>query len=50
MAYIGYVTSPEGQRIIEEYTVDGEPLFFPEAVAADPTFQQYVPEGWEAEA
>ena len=50
MAYIGYVTSPDGQRLIEEYTVEGEPLFFPEAVSSDPTFRQYVPEGWEAEA
>ena len=50
MAYIGYVTSPEGQQLIQEYTVEGEPLFFPEAVAADPPFQQYVPEDWGAEA
>lgn len=46
MAYIGFLTSVAGQTIIEEYTVDGEQLFFPEAISADPNFQQYVPEGW----
>lgn len=46
MAYIGYVTSPEGQRRIEEYTANGEQLFYPEALSEDPDFQQYVPEGW----
>jgi len=49
MAYIGYLTSPEGQSVIENYTVEGEQLFFPEAVSADPRFQQYVPEGWSSE-
>jgi tungstate transport system substrate-binding protein len=47
MAYIGYLTSPEGQEIIEEYTVEDEQLFFPEAVSEDPNFQQYVPEDWD---
>ena len=47
MAYIGFITSQEGQSVIEEYTVDGEQLFFPEAISEDPDFQQYVPEGWE---
>jgi tungstate transport system substrate-binding protein len=47
MAYIGYLTSPDGQQLIAEYTVEDEQLFFPEAVSADPNFQQYVPEGWE---
>ena len=46
MAYIGFITSRDGQAIIEEYSVDGEQLFFPEAVSADPNFRQYVPEGW----
>ncbi len=46
MAYIGFLTSIEGQRIIAEYTVDGEQLFFPEAVAEDPNFDQYVPGNW----
>ncbi len=47
MAYIGFVTSPQGQEIINEYTVAGEQLFFPEAIAAEPNFQQYVPEEWD---
>ena len=50
MAYIGFLTSVEGQRIIEEYTVDGEQLFFPQAIAEDSNFDQYVPENWENEA
>jgi tungstate transport system substrate-binding protein len=48
MAYIGFLTSREGQRIIEEYTVEGEQLFFPEAISENPDFQQYVPEDWTA--
>ncbi len=47
MAYIGFITSQKGQSIIQEFTVDGEQLFFPEAISADPDFQQYVPEDWE---
>ncbi len=46
MSYIGFITSREGQEIIEEYTVEGEQLFFPEAVSENPNFQQYVPEDW----
>jgi len=46
MAYIGYVTSLEGQEIIEEYRSNGEQLFFAEALAEDPNFEQHVPEGW----
>jgi len=46
MAYIGFVTSVEGQDIIENYTVEGEALFFPEALSDDPNFAQYVPEEW----
>ena len=46
MSYIGFITSQEGQNIIEEYTVEDEQLFFPEAVSEDPNFQQYVPENW----
>ncbi len=46
MSYIGFITSQEGQDIIEEYTVEGEQLFFPEAVSEDPNFQQYVPQNW----
>lgn len=47
MAYIGFVTSPEGQAVIEDFTANGEQLFFPEALSEDPNFQQYVPEGWQ---
>ena len=46
MAYIGFITSREGQEVIEEYTVEGEQLFFPQAVSDEPNFQQYVPEDW----
>ncbi|AEH38796.1 substrate-binding domain-containing protein [Halopiger xanaduensis] len=48
MAYIGYITSPEAQQIIENYTVEDEQLFYPQALSEDPNFQQYVPEGWSA--
>jgi len=50
MAYIGWITSPAVQEAISEYTANGEQLFFPEAVSADPDFQQYVPEGWSSES
>ncbi|WP_255170929.1 substrate-binding domain-containing protein [Natrononativus amylolyticus] len=46
MAYIGYLTSLEGQERIEEYTVEDEQLFFPESLSENPNFRQYVPEGW----
>ena len=46
MSYIGFITSPAGQDVIGEYTVGDEQLFFPEAVAEDSNFQQYVPEDW----
>ncbi|WP_265109546.1 substrate-binding domain-containing protein [Halosolutus halophilus] len=49
LAYIGYITGPEGQSIIENYTVEGEQLFFPEALSEDPNFRQYVPEEWNWE-
>ncbi|MXR51499.1 solute-binding protein [Halovenus sp. WSH3] len=49
MAYIGFLTSPQGQRIIENYTVDGNQLFFPRALSEEPDFQQYVPEGWRSD-
>jgi len=46
MSYIGFITSRVGQEVIEEYAVEGEQLFFPEAVSEDPNFRQYVPEDW----
>ncbi|CDK40171.1 substrate-binding domain-containing protein [Halorubrum sp. AJ67] len=50
MAYIGWITSPGVQASISEYQVNGEQLFFPEAVAEDPNFGQYVPEGWSRDS
>lgn len=32
MALIGWMTSQEGQKIIREYKIDGEQLFFPDAI------------------
>jgi len=50
MAYIGWITSPGAQDAISDYQMNGEQLFFPEAVSEDPNFQQYVPEGWSDES
>lgn len=47
MAYIGFLTSVDGQRIIEDYSVGGQQLFFPQVIAGDPNFEQYVPNEWE---
>lgn len=49
MSYIGFLTSIEGQQVIENYELDGQQLFFPEALSEDPDFQQYVPTGWQPE-
>ena len=49
MAYIGFLTSPQGQSMIEEYTANGSQLFFPNAIAEEPNFAQYVPQGYSAE-
>jgi len=49
MAYIGWITSPGVQEAISEYRVNGEQLFFPEAVSENPDFRQYVPEGWSSD-
>ena len=46
MAYIGFLTSPEGQRIIGEFRVNGERLFVPMALSREPRFEQYVPQDW----
>jgi len=48
VAYIGFLTSPEGQSMIENYTANGSQLFFPNAIAEEPDFQQYVPQGYSA--
>lgn len=50
MAYIGFVTSPDGQAAIENYEANGEQLFFPRALSEDPNFQQYVPVGWQSDS
>jgi len=49
MAYIGFLTSPEGQEMIANYTVNDAQLFFPNAIAEEPNFGQYVPQGYTAE-
>ena len=50
MAYIGWLTSPSAQDAIAAYRMNGEQLFFPEAVSEEPDFGQYVPEGWSGES
>lgn len=45
MAYIGFLTSPQGQQIIADFKKDGEQLFYPTAVSEEPNFDQYVPGG-----
>ena len=49
MAYIGFLTSPRGQTMIENYTANGSQLFFPNAISETPDFAQYVPRGYSAE-
>jgi tungstate transport system substrate-binding protein len=49
MAYIGFLTSPQGQEMIANYTANGSQLFFPNAIAEEPNFGQYVPQGYSAE-
>nr|WP_305882836.1 substrate-binding domain-containing protein [Halobellus rarus] len=48
MAYIGFLTGPRGQTMIENYTSNGSQLFFPNAIAGEPNFDQYVPQGYTA--
>ncbi|AHG00408.1 molybdenum transporter [Halostagnicola larsenii XH-48] len=43
MYYIGFLTGKRGQEIVAEYTVDGEQLFYPNALAEEPNFEQYSP-------
>ncbi len=49
MAYIGFLTGPEGQLMIDSYTANGSQLFFPNAVGEEPNFAQYVPQGYSAD-
>ena len=46
MAYIGFLTSPQGQEIIADFKKDGEQLFYPVALSEEPNFAQYLPQGW----
>ncbi|WP_430505554.1 substrate-binding domain-containing protein [Haloparvum sp. PAK95] len=48
MAYIGFITSPQAQTMISEYTANGSQLFFPNAISEEPNFGQYVPQGYSA--
>jgi len=51
MAYTGFLTSPTGQGIIDDFTASGKQLFFPSALSEEPNLSQYAPEGWsESEA
>ena len=43
MLYVGFLTGQEGQAIIEEYTIDGQPVFYPDGLSEDPNFDQYTP-------
>lgn len=43
MLYVGYLTGNHGQEIIGNYTVDGEQLFFANALTETPNFEQYLP-------
>ncbi|MFC6823977.1 substrate-binding domain-containing protein [Halopelagius fulvigenes] len=47
MAYVGFLTGPQGQNLIDGYTANGSQLFFPNALSKEPNFAQYVPEGWD---
>lgn len=41
--YIGCLTGPRGQAILENYEVNGEQLFFADGVSETPNFEQYHP-------
>ena len=46
IAYVGFLTSPQAQSMIQNYTANGSQLFFPNALAEEPDFAQYVPQGY----
>ncbi|WP_224269421.1 substrate-binding domain-containing protein [Haloprofundus salinisoli] len=49
-AYLGFLTGREGQTLIRSHTAEGDDrLFVPNALSADPRFEQYVPTGGTAE-
>ncbi len=43
MAYIGFITSPEGQKLIGDYKKLGEQLFYPSAIKDRENYDQYLP-------
>lgn len=43
MAYIAFLTSPEGQKLIREYKKNGEQLFYPNAIHDKENYNQYLP-------
>jgi tungstate transport system substrate-binding protein len=43
MAYIGFITSPEGQKLIGDYKKNGEQLFYPSAIRDKENYDQYLP-------
>jgi tungstate transport system substrate-binding protein len=43
MAYIGFLTSPEGQKLIGNYRKKGEQLFYPNAIGDKENYDQYLP-------
>lgn len=44
MLYIGFLTSLEGQEIFNEFTVEGEQLFYPDGLHEGPNTDQHLPE------
>jgi tungstate transport system substrate-binding protein len=43
MAYIAFLTSPEGQKLIAEFKKNGEQLFYPNAIQEKENYNQYLP-------
>jgi tungstate transport system substrate-binding protein len=43
MLYIGFLTSPEGQKLIADYRKNGEQLFYPDALVDRENYNQYLP-------
>ncbi|NOZ59904.1 MAG: solute-binding protein [Euryarchaeota archaeon] len=43
MLYIGFLTSPEGQKLIAEFKKNGEQLFYPDALVDRENYNQYLP-------
>ncbi|ADQ67498.1 ABC tungstate transporter, permease component [Halogeometricum borinquense DSM 11551] len=49
MLYVGFLTGRDGQAVIREFRTDGERVFVPDTLSADPQFDQYVPATDETE-